>query len=93
MSKKRIAKRMLAVGLKIGKYAKNEIEKEVKSLAKSKNYDTATAKRVGKKMLSETKKYGACMKKIMTAEMKKAMKKAKRKAKPKKAKKRKKKKK
>lgn len=82
MSKRKIAMRMMKLGFKIGKYAKNEIEKEAKTIVKQKLADKKTAKKYVNLMMAEAKKMKARLDAYAKAEMKQA--KPKKKAKKKK---------
>ena len=86
MSKREIATRMMRLGLRIGKFAKTEIEKEAKYIAKKKMADKKTVRCYANKMMAEAKKMKAKLEAYAKAEMKKAAKKAKPKKKAKKRK-------
>ena len=79
MSKRQIAKRVMHLGLRIGKYAKNEIEKEAKYIAKAKLADKKMVKAMAKKMLAEAGKMKAKLESYAKAEIKIAAKMAKKK--------------
>ena len=74
MSKRKIAMRMMGLGLRIGKYAKTEIEKEAKYIVKQKLADKKTARQYANKMMTEAKRMKAKLEAYARAEMKKAQK-------------------
>jgi len=77
MSKRKIAKRLVALGLKIGRYAKTEVEKEAKQIMKVKMADKKRVQIVVRKMLAEASKMKAKLESYARAEMKMAAKAAK----------------
>ncbi|MEM4264155.1 MAG: hypothetical protein QW666_04680 [Candidatus Woesearchaeota archaeon] len=74
MSKREIAIRFVALGLKIGRYAKKEIEQEAKQVMKDKLADKKKVKMIMRKMLAEASRMKAKLESYARAELKMAAK-------------------